>query len=143
METTLPTRPVHEGRLLADLLRKCHLLERHLAGAAGIPLEELYCLCALQIDSPPSVKALSRALGVHITRASKILHSLELKGYIAREWSAEDRRRELISLTPAGVRMVNVVYSLSAQMWDRVFAPGREGRLHGLEELVHDLSVPA
>lgn len=131
------------GRLLVDFLQKCHHLERHLAGAAGIPLDELYCLCVIHLHNPPSVKSLSRLLGVHITRTSKLLNSLENRGYIIRRPDPRDRRRELLTLSVAGVRMVQVVYSISARTWERVFPAGAEADLRAIGGLVEEMALPA
>jgi DNA-binding MarR family transcriptional regulator len=143
MESTLKELQVPEyGPLLVDFLRKCHHLERRLASASGIPLDELYCLALLHRHSPPSVKALSRLLGVHITRTSKLLNALEARGYILRTLDPGDRRRELITLSPAGLRMVQVVYTVSARTWERAFPAGKEEVLRAVGGLVEDMSVP-
>ncbi|MBI5474291.1 MAG: MarR family transcriptional regulator [Ignavibacteriae bacterium] len=91
------------GAGIADLLLKCHQLERELAGSADLSVDEFHCLSQLYLRAPSSAKELCDLLGVHPSRASKLLNDLEKRGYVARALGLSDKRRERITLTSEGV----------------------------------------
>ena len=55
-------------------------------------------------------------INVTLTRASKILTSLEQRGLVTRTLDPEDHRREVVVLTAQGVRAVTGVFSLVAEV---------------------------
>ena len=88
---------------VALLLLRCHQLEKELAGSAGLSVDEFHCLSQLYLHAPCCVKTLCELLEVHPTRASRLLNDLESKGYLTRTLGFADKRKELLTLTPAGV----------------------------------------
>jgi DNA-binding MarR family transcriptional regulator len=64
---------------------------------------------------------LSRALLVHRSNVTGLLHRLERRGIIARRGSAEDRRAYRVTLTAAGRRLLRRIlphyHRAAAQMW--------------------------
>lgn len=105
---------------IARLLLKCHRLEKELASAAGFSVEEFHCLVQLYLHAPCCVKTLLEPLEVHPTRASKLLHNLEQRGYLTRSLGFDDKRKELVNLTPEGLRKARALLESSALSKERL-----------------------
>ena len=94
---------MHAGWSVARLLLRCHKLEKGLAASAGLTVDEFHCLSQLFVHAPCRVKDLCELTGLHPTRVSRILSTLETKGYLTRSLGTEDRRTELLALTQRGM----------------------------------------
>lgn len=95
--------PPQAGTEVADLLLKCHQLEKELAASAGLSVDEFHCLSQLFMHAPCCVKELCELLGIHATRASRLLNDLERRGYVARSLGFPDKRKEQLTLTSDGM----------------------------------------
>lgn len=129
MEYVSPDR----GKVLIDLLLKSHRVAKTLALATQMPLDELYCLTLIHSERPACVKVLSRLLGVRGPRTSKLLGSLERKGYLRRTLNAVDHRMEEIALTEQGVDAVRELIRQSTDLLARLLD---EGEIEQLQRLV-------
>jgi DNA-binding MarR family transcriptional regulator len=85
------------------LLLRCHRLEKGLASSAGLTVDEFHCLSQIYLHAPRCVKDLCGLTGFHPTRVSRLLNSLEAKGYLTRSLGSQDHRKELLTLTRAGI----------------------------------------
>lgn len=119
----------NSGQILIDLLLKCHQLEKHIAGSLHISVEELYCLTLLHLRKPRCVKELSSHLGVKGTRTSKLLHSLERRGFIVRTLSQADHRKERVTLTVLGEAAAENVLGASVDAFNRFTETGEQNAL--------------
>lgn len=99
---------------IARLLLKCHQLEKELATSAGFSVEEFHCLVQLYLHAPCCVKTLLEWLGVHPTRASRLLRNLEQRGYLTRSLGFDDKRKELVNLTAEGLSAARSLLESSA-----------------------------
>jgi DNA-binding MarR family transcriptional regulator len=143
METFTPRPlPPDPGRILIDLLLKCHVMEKQLAGFAGLSVDECYSLCVLHFHKPDCVKILSALLGVRGTRTSKLLQILERKGLIMRAPSAADRRKEEVTLTPGGEHVVESIVTQLNAAWRSLFPSLQAEGMRSLPELVEAMGVP-
>jgi DNA-binding MarR family transcriptional regulator len=98
------------GIAFFDLLLASHTSLKKVAEVADMSAEEVLCLFVLHEHHPENVKALSRHLGVRSSRMSKILYSLEERGFVIRSISLVDHRMEEVTLTPRGTdRMAKVL----------------------------------
>jgi len=98
------------GTAFFDLLLASHTSLKKVAELADMSAEEVLCLFVLQEHHPENVKALSRHLGVRSSRMSKILFSLEERGFVIRSISIVDHRMEEVTLTPRGTdRMAKIL----------------------------------
>jgi DNA-binding MarR family transcriptional regulator len=95
----------HEGFDVVRLLLSCHKLEKGLAASAGLSVDEFHCLSQLYAFAPCCVKTLCGLTGIHPTRASRLLNGLERKGYLSRSLGVEDKRKESLTLTDAGLHV--------------------------------------
>ncbi len=93
------------GLDVARLLLQCHKLEKIVAASAGLTVYEFHCLSQLYVHAPCCVKTLCELTGIHPTRASRLLGALERKGYLLRSLGTEDKRKESLTLTDAGVEV--------------------------------------
>jgi DNA-binding MarR family transcriptional regulator len=143
MDTFTPqSLPPEPGRVFIDLLLKCHLMEKQLAGFAGLSLDELYSLCVLHFRKPDCVKILSSILGIRGTRTSKVLHILERKGLIMRAPSAIDRRKEEVTLTIRGEHLVESIVVQSNAAWQSLFPSLQQEGNRILPDLMDAMAVP-
>lgn len=101
---------------LLRLTRRCRGIDKYVAASSGLSVDEMHCVIALFTDRPSSVTRLSELINVTLTRASKILKSLEQSGLVTRTLDQEDHRREVVILTAEGVRAVEGVFSLVAEV---------------------------
>ncbi|HCV42674.1 MAG TPA: hypothetical protein DGH68_04255 [Bacteroidetes bacterium] len=97
-----PSQP-QVGTEVADLLLRCHQIVKELAASADLSVDDFHCLSQLYMHAPCCVKELCEFLGVHPTRASRLLNDLEKRGYVARALGFPDKRREHLTLTPEGM----------------------------------------
>lgn len=98
------------GTAFFDLLLASHTSLKKVAELADMSAEEVLCLFVLQEHHPENVKALSRHLGVRSSRMSKILFTLEERGFVIRSISVVDHRMEEVTLSPRGTdRMAKVL----------------------------------
>lgn len=107
--------PPQAGTEVADLLLKCHQIEKELAASADLSVDEFHCLSQLFMHAPCCVKELCEFLGVHPTRASRLLNDLEKRGFVARALGFPDKRREHLSLTPEGMAAARSLLQSSTQ----------------------------
>ena len=113
----------------AELLRLtllCRKIDKQLATSASLSVDELHCLGVLYLERPSCVKKLNELLGHSATRTSKILRSLERRGYVVRSLHLMDRRMEQVTLTEEGQRAAESVLSVSSEAVRKLFAPHPE-----------------
>jgi DNA-binding MarR family transcriptional regulator len=101
---------------LLQLTRRCRGIDKYVSASSGLSVDEMHCVIALFTERPSSVTRLSELINVSLTRASKILKSLEQRGLVTRTLDPEDHRRELVILTAPGVKTVAGIFSLVAEV---------------------------
>ena len=131
------------GTVLIDLLLKSHRVAKTLALCTQLPLDELYCLTLIHSEKPPCVKVLSRLLGVRGPRTSKLLGSLERKGYLKRTLNAVDHRMEEVGLTDAGLNAVRELTGRSTELLDRLLDEGEIEQLQRMVSLLEHVRTRA
>ncbi len=93
-------------RRLAYLLKHTERLMAQLHVEALAPLDiharDLGVLLAIDSHDPASQQHVAHLMGVDGTTMVAVIDSLEAKGFIARRPDTEDRRRNVVELTPAG-----------------------------------------
>lgn len=81
----------------------------------------MHCVCAIHSEKPSCVKEVSEILDVNATRMSKILATLERKGFITRTIDMSDHRKEQITLTALGVKMAERILSICTQIGNKMW----------------------
>ena len=85
-------------------------------------------------EGPLSLSGLAEAIGVDAPYATLIVDSLEKRGLVERQPDPEDRRRKLVSLTPAGTEAVIQVIQI-----DRQAPPGFAALSAAELDTLHDM----
>jgi DNA-binding MarR family transcriptional regulator len=96
-----------EGLLRLTLVAQ--KIARCLAGDAGLTLNEFHCMMQLRLEKPCCVRKLTEILGIGPTSTSKILRSLDQKGWLTRGLDPKDRRMERVALTVQGMEMIEQI----------------------------------
>ena len=106
----------HADRLLAEL---------HTEALApfDIHVRDLGVLLVIDRFEPASQQQIAERMGVDRTTMVAIIDALEAKGIIVRRPDAEDRRRNLIELTPAGQEILRQATAASDAAEAKLLAP--------------------
>ena len=115
------------GRRLAYLLKHADRLLGELHAEALAPFDihvrELGVLLVIDRFEPASQQQIAERMSVDRTTMVAIIDALEAKGVIARRPDAEDRRRNLIELTPTGQDILRQATAASDAAEARLLAP--------------------
>ncbi len=90
---------------LRRIFSTVYRLERDIKKKFGITANEIMVLCLLNAIKL-SAGELSKEMGISESRMSKIIDSLEKKGYILREINKDDKRKMIFSITDKGKEKV-------------------------------------
>ncbi len=105
MRASVETTP-QTSRRLAYLFKHAERLMSELNAEALAPFDihgrDLGVLLVIDRFEPASQQQVAQRLGVDRTTMVAIIDALEAKGIIARRPDAEDRRRNVVELTPTG-----------------------------------------
>ena len=88
-----------------------HRVQNALAKEVDLPVYQLECVLLLYLDHPESAGSLAEKMGIHRSSLSKLLSALQRRGLIERALGSPDRRRERLTLTDAGLALVERVQS--------------------------------
>jgi DNA-binding MarR family transcriptional regulator len=90
--------------LLARAALHAHRLVSESFAAAGVRKHHFTVLVALDEQGPTSQAALGRRLSIDRSDLHAVVGDLERDGLVTREPDAQDRRRNVVQLTPRGRR---------------------------------------
>jgi DNA-binding MarR family transcriptional regulator len=88
---------------------------------ARVTMPQLRVL-VLAASGPQNVTAVARDLGVHPSNATRTCDRLVRAGLLTRRHAPDDRRQVILTLTPAGTRLVEQVMSQRRAAAERVLA---------------------
>jgi DNA-binding MarR family transcriptional regulator len=94
------------GFLLSRLMREVMAREKPILDAAGLEMWDYAVLSALAESNAPTQAQLAATTGRDKTRLIGNLDRLETQGMVEREPDPADRRNRIVSLTPAGSRVL-------------------------------------
>ncbi|NGN94307.1 MarR family transcriptional regulator [Nocardioides sp. KC13] len=94
------------GFLLSRLMREVMAREKPILDAAGLEMWDYAVLTALADSDAPTQAQLAAATGRDKTRLIGNLDRLEAEGMVVRQPDPADRRNRIVSLTPAGSRVL-------------------------------------
>jgi MarR family transcriptional regulator, lower aerobic nicotinate degradation pathway regulator len=80
-------------------------------------------LAALEESGPASQASLGRSTGIDRSDVTAVLAELEDRGLVERTVDAGDRRRNLVSMTPAGMAELARLDQVISGIQDRLLAP--------------------
>jgi DNA-binding MarR family transcriptional regulator len=108
--------------------------------AAGASPFHLTVLAVLDEGARETQATIADALGYDPSYLVGLLDDLEKRGLIERKRDPADRRRHLVSLTPAGKKALAKLRALQASIDDDFFAPLDAGERKTLHMLLHRLA---
>jgi DNA-binding MarR family transcriptional regulator len=114
-----------------------------IAGAeeAGFELYDYGILALLAEGVPQTQSRIAAALDVDPSRMVALLDSLEQRGLVERQRDLLDRRRHVVTLTPAGKRELTRVRGLVRRFEDEYLEPLDDAKRAMLYELLVELAA--
>ena len=97
---------------LRRIVRAIDLQSRRMVDQCGLTGPQIVVLREATRLSGSSISALARAVSLGQPTVSGILDRLETQGLVRRERSTQDRRSSVVSVTPAGARVLTQAPSL-------------------------------
>lgn len=87
---------------LKDIYKALYNFEKNFADKNGITINEGMLLCCLKDGSSKPANELCDFIGLSNSRVSRIINTVESKGYIMREMGTIDKRQMFFTLTDKG-----------------------------------------
>ncbi|SBW01595.1 winged helix DNA-binding protein [uncultured Dysgonomonas sp.] len=87
---------------LKDIYKALYNFEKRFAEANGITINEGMLLCCLKDGKPRSANELCDFVGLSNSRVSRVITTVEDKGFIVREMGTADKRQMIFTLTESG-----------------------------------------
>lgn len=87
---------------LKDIYKALYNFEKEFAEKYGITINEGMILCCMKDDKPRSANELCDFVGLSNSRVSRVINTVETKGYITRQMGTTDKRQMIFSLTDSG-----------------------------------------
>lgn len=101
---------------IRDLYRAIAEFENLFAKTYNLSLNEGMLLCTLLDNGQLTSSELAEALGLSASNASKVIRSVEDKGFITRQIGKEDKRQMNFILTSAGQELITRIKEVTYQL---------------------------
>jgi MarR family transcriptional regulator, lower aerobic nicotinate degradation pathway regulator len=119
------------------LVNQVALEANRLLAEAGVSKQRVAVLSALSELGPSSQAELGRTVWMDRSDMHAVLRELEEEGLVDRAQDARDRRRNVVSLTPAGERALADLRKRVAAVQDTLLAPLSAAERRELLRLLH------
>lgn len=96
---------------LKDIYKSLYNFEKEFSEKNGITINEGMVLCCMKDGRPRSANDLCSFVGLSNSRVSRIINTVESKGYITREMGTTDKRQMIFTLTEAGKQKIKEMMS--------------------------------
>lgn len=87
---------------IKEVFKKIHQFEQKLSNEMNVTINEAMVLCSLS-DAKKCSGDISADTGISTSRTSRVLLSLEQKGYVTRSFDDNDKRKMMFQLSTEGV----------------------------------------
>ncbi len=87
---------------LKNIYKSLYTFEKEFAEKNNITINEGMVLCCMKDEKPRTANDLCEFVGLSNSRVSRIINTVETKGYILREMGSIDKRQMIFSLTEEG-----------------------------------------
>ncbi|WP_029903222.1 MarR family winged helix-turn-helix transcriptional regulator [Prevotella sp. 10(H)] len=87
---------------LKDMYKALYNFEKEFSEKNGITINEGMLLCCLKNGERKSANELCEFVGLSNSRVSRVINTVEEKGYISREMGSNDKRQMIFTLTESG-----------------------------------------
>ena len=122
--------------LVSQVARQGDRLVSDRLAAAGLRKYHFTVLVALEEHGPTSQAALGRRLSIDRSDMVAVINDLERDGLVARGRDEEDRRRNLVALTPAGADARARLDARVEEAQDALLAPLSSAERRQLRDLL-------
>jgi MarR family transcriptional regulator, lower aerobic nicotinate degradation pathway regulator len=116
------------------------LQEGFAQGGDGLRGYHYRLLAALDEQGPASQAALGRGTGIDRSDVTAALVDLEERGLVRRDVNQEDRRRNIVSITAAGMQRLEALETVVDEVQERLLAPLSEGERRQLVTLMRRIA---
>lgn len=96
---------------LKDIYKALYIFEKDFSDKNTITINEAMVLCCLKDGKPKAANELCEFVGLSNSRVSRIITSVEGKGYIARQMGTVDKRQMIFTLTDLGIQKIQSMQS--------------------------------
>jgi DNA-binding MarR family transcriptional regulator len=110
---------------------------RRMSEAAGLPFSRVRALDRLR-HGPLTLRALAEVIGADPPATTVIVNDLEARSLVVRETHPEDKRAKIVSLTPAGRRVLKSAQGVTHRA-PEIFASLTDGEVADLARIVDKL----
>ena len=136
-------KPFNYQQAPGYLIRRAHQVSVALfaAGMADFDLTPVqFAMLNALMDEPGEDQiTLASKVAFDAATSGAVIGRLESKGLLRRDADPQDKRRKLLSLTPAGEQMVAAMKTAVAQVQTKIMAPLAEGEAQELNRLLTKL----
>lgn len=108
------------AELTFQLLANCQEKEERLAGQLKIHVSEFRCLRAFRGDRSLPVKTLVERINLSGSRLTRILGTLEKRGFVQRVIDEKDRRSITVNLSKKGIELSNKLEERYLQIHEEI-----------------------
>lgn len=103
-----------------------------------IPLNQFGVLCVLQSEQRASISDISQSLNISKQQMTTIIDKLVTAGLVERTPDKNDKRRSLISMTPAGQAILNKHHEHARGLFTRQLSNLTDAEQSELERAIKD-----
>lgn len=96
---------------LKDVYKALYNFEKKFSEENGFTINEGMILCCMKDGESRSANELYDFVGLSSSRVSRVINSVEQKGYIKREMGLKDKRQMIFSLTESGKNKISEMLS--------------------------------
>lgn len=96
---------------LKDIYKALYNFEKEFAEKNGITINEGMVLCCLKDGKPKTANELCEFIGLSNSRVSRVINTVETKGFIKREIGSIDKRQMIFTLTKEGENKIKQMLS--------------------------------
>jgi DNA-binding MarR family transcriptional regulator len=126
------------------LLANCQEKEERLASQFSISVPEFRCMRAFRGEHDLLISQIVQTLQVSASRVTRIVESLEQKGFLVRSIDPSDRRSIIATLTPKGVALSDNLENRYIEMHEEILKDipqqNHEAVVTSLENLLASLT---
>lgn len=139
MTASFPETPQELSTSFIEMLVLIHRnFYRHLT--APVPLNQFATLMTLRLEKTATISEIGQCLQISKQQMTNICEKLLQAGFITKEQDSEDRRRILISLTPAGNKIITDQNEIVRQKFLKSLNSLKEGERLEIREAIVNLN---
>lgn len=101
---------------IKDIYKILYQFEKNFSEVHAITINEAMLLCCLKDNEAKSAGMICDYIGLSNSRVSKVITSVENKGFIRRNINKEDKRQMFFSLTPKGKEKIQQMMQAELNM---------------------------